>query len=254
LLVSTALQNLAGVFADQADLRKAKEIYGKVLTIRREIGDKSGIAHALNGLANVMSKQGHTTAARKMQEESLTIRTELGEKGNISQSLLDLASLDIDEGHYIEAEMRARKAIDEYRSERASDAEARARAVCARSLLAQDQPQEARRTIDRALYLASKSQDRGVRFSVGITSARVCAALCKTAEARAKLTAVLAEAKRHGFVGHLLDARLALSEIDMRSANSTAGRARLAAIEEDAAAKEFLLIARAATNLQKSRN
>jgi len=252
--ISTALQNLAGIAADQGDLGRARKTYEKALTIGRKNGDKSDIANTLNALGDVLYKQGNLSRAHKIQEESLAIRTQLGEKGNVARTEIDLASLGIEEGCHVEAETLARKAIDEYRTERASDGEARARAVLARSLLAHDQPQEAQKTIDRAVYLAAKSQDRSVRFSVGITSARVCAALSKTAEARAKLAAVLAEAKRHGFVGHLLDARLALGEIDMRSGNSTAGRARLAAVEEDAAAKQFLLIARSAANLQESKN
>jgi hypothetical protein len=44
------------------------------------------------------------------------------------------------------------------------------------------------------VYLAAKSQDRAVRFSVGIIAARVCAALRNSEAARAKLRAVLAEA------------------------------------------------------------
>jgi len=251
---STALQNLAGIVADQGDLARAEKSYEKVLAIRREIGDKSEIANTLNALGDVLYKQGNIVGARKIQEESLAIRTQLGEKGNVARSEIDLASLDIEEGRPVEAETLARKALDEYRTQRAPDGEAQARAVLARSLLAQDQPRKAQGAMDRAAYLAAKSQDPTVRFSVGINSARVCAALHKTAEARAKLTAVLAEAKRHGFVGHLLDTRLALCEIDMRLGNSTAGRARLAALEKDAAAKQFLLIARSAANLQKSGN
>jgi tetratricopeptide (TPR) repeat protein len=192
--ISTALQNLAGIVADQGDLTEAKRTYERVLAIRREIGDKSEIANTLNAFGDVLYKQGKITRAHKIQEESLAIRTQLGERGNVGRSEIDLASLEIQEGRTVEAERLVRKAMDEYVTERASDGEARARAVLAQSLLAQHQPQEAQEAIDRAVYLAAKSQDRAVRFSVGIIAARVCAALRNTEAARAKLRAVLAEA------------------------------------------------------------
>ncbi|HEY6967759.1 MAG TPA: tetratricopeptide repeat protein [Candidatus Angelobacter sp.] len=254
LLMSTALDNLAGILADQGDLARAKKTYEKALAIEREIGDKSMLANTLNALGDVLHKQGDLAGARKIQEESFAIRIQLGEKGNVAQSEIDLASLDIEEGCAVDAETLARKAIDEYHAERASDGEARARVVLAQSLLAQDQPQKAQETISPAVCLAAKTQDRTVRFSVGIISARVCAALRKTTEARAKLAAVLGEAKRFGFVGYVLDARLALGEIDTRSGNSAARRVRLAELEKDAAAKRFMSIARSAANLQKSRS
>jgi hypothetical protein len=53
-------------------------------------------------------------------------------------------------------------------------------------------------------------------------------------------------ATKHGFVPEQLEARLALGEIEMKSGASDAGRARLAALEKDAQAKGFLLIARKA--------
>ena len=253
-LIATAMQNLAAVLADQGDLVEAKKTSQKVLAIRLETGDKSEIAYTLNVLGDVLCKLGDLTGARKIHEQSLTIRTQLGEKGNIARSAIDLASLDIEEGRPVDAGTLARKAIDEYRAEGASDGEARARVVLARSLLAQDQPQKAQATISRAVYLAGKTQDRTVRFSVGIISARVCAALRKTAEARAKLADVVSEAKKYGFVGDLLDARLALSEIDMKSGNSASWRVRLASLVKDAASKRFLLIARSAAHLQLSTN
>ena len=47
-------------------------------------------------------------------------------------------------------------------------------------------------------------------------------------------------------MGIELDARLALAEIEMRSGQTTTGRAHLTAIEADAKAKGYSLIARKA--------
>ena len=55
--------------------------------MRRESGDKSGIAYALHTLGNVVYRQGDHAAARALQQESLAIRRELGDKLGIAQSL-----------------------------------------------------------------------------------------------------------------------------------------------------------------------
>ena len=50
---------------------------------------------------------------------------------------------------------------------------------------------------------------------------------------------------------HELDARLALGEIEMRSRQTAAGRARLEALEKDATGKGFLHIAQKASAAMK---
>jgi len=246
--ISTALQNLAGVLADQGDLNGAKKTYKQVLAMKRDIGDRSGLAHTLNGLGGLLSELGDLREARKIHGEALAIQTQLGELGSAAQSELYLASLDIEEGCPANAEKRARKAIDEYEIEHAADAEALARVVLARSLLAQDLPGKAQETISRATALAGLSQAHTVRFSVGIISSRIRATLGRPAEARTALEATLAEAKENGFVRYQLEARLALGEIELKAANPTVGRAGLTALEKDAAAKGFHLIARRAAD------
>jgi hypothetical protein len=80
-----------------------------------------------------------------------------------------------------------------------------------------------------------------------ITSARIKATTGSPEEAARSLEASLAEAINHGYVGLQYEARLAIAEIEMKSGNLTAGRARLEVLEKDAHASGFLLIARKAT-------
>jgi hypothetical protein len=63
------------------------------------------------------------------------------------------------------------------------------------------------------------------------------------------LEATLAEAKEDGFVRYELEARLVLGEIELKSANPLVGRTGLTAVEKDADAKGFYLIARKAANM-----
>ncbi len=241
-----ALSNIAGVVYNQGDLAGAHKMFEESLAIFRETGNKSGAAYALFCLGEVLSAEGDLSGARKTHEEALAIRNELGEKGSAAASLLDLAALSIEENRPADAGAPARKAAKEFRAEKQAVTEAFAHEVLARALLAQGRLAEAKKTISRATTLPKNGQNLALRLSVAITAARVRAATGKSAEPRKSLESTLAEAKKYGYLGYQLEARLALGEIEMKSGNAAAGRTRLAALEKEATAKGFGLIARKA--------
>jgi tetratricopeptide (TPR) repeat protein/tRNA A-37 threonylcarbamoyl transferase component Bud32 len=241
--IAMALNNLAGLLAAEGDLAGARKAYEELLIVRRETGDKSALAFALNNLGYVLLEQGDLTGARKNGEEALAIREQLREKGNVAYTELFLASLTIEEGRPSEGERLTQKAVDEFQAEHAANGEANARTVQARVFLGQGQPGKAQETIGRASELAQKSQSRSVRVAVQTVSAQVRASVGKPADARESLKATLAETEKYGFVGAQFAARLALGEIEMKSGQTIAGRARLEALEKDATEKGFTLIA-----------
>jgi len=121
--------------------------------------------------------------------------------------------------------------------------------LLARALLSMSRREEAEKQIQFATELVAKSQNRAAHLDFSIESARVLAASGQPpdlAEATRILNTALAETIKYGFTGHQFEARLSLGEIEMRSGNRTAGRARLHALEKDARAAGFLLIARKA--------
>jgi tetratricopeptide (TPR) repeat protein/TolB-like protein len=249
--IALVLHNLAELAVEQGELAAARPTYQELLIVRREMGDKNGLAFDLNNLGNLLREQGDLIGARKNAEEALAIRKQLGEKGNIAQTEMLLASLAIEEGRPSEAELLAQKAVEEYQTEHAADAEAEARAIQARAFLAQHEPGKAQDAIGRALDLVRKSQDRTTRVWVDIVSAMVRASVGKPADARASLKATLAETQKYGFVRPQLEARLALGEIEMKSGHAVAGRLRLEALEKDATARGFGLIASKAAAAKK---
>jgi len=249
--ISIALHNLAGTLAEWGDLAGAKQTLDEVLAMRRELGDKTGQAYTLEDLGEVAAQQGDLVAARKSLEEALAIRRALGEKGNVAQSELGLASLAIEDGRPAEAEGPARQAVEEFGSEHAAGSEAEAWTVLARSLLEQGQPGPAEEAIAHATDLAGKTQDSTVSWSVGIVSARVVASRGRPADAKARLQAILAATRKYGFVSYQLEADLALGETEMKSGQTETGHARLVALEKDATAKGFLLIAHKAHALSR---
>ncbi len=83
--------NGAGVLAyRQGDYISARSLHEESLAIKRELGDKQGIASSLNNLGNVADDQGDYANARSLHEESLAIKRELGDKRGIASSLNNL--------------------------------------------------------------------------------------------------------------------------------------------------------------------
>lgn len=247
------LMSLAHVLHQQGDLAGAEKMFEESLSIHRKIGNKGFSAHSLFGLGDVLSSGGNLDAARKRHEEALALRNEIGEKLWAAVSRLALAALLIEQGRPAEAESKVREAAKEFRGEkRFAYGEISAYELLARSLLAQSKFAGAQKAIDRANALLRGSELLSDRLSVAITAARVQApASGKRAEAVKSLESVLAEATRTGHLGLQFEARLALGEIEMQSGKTAAGRARLKALEKEAAAKGFGLIARKAAAAKK---
>ncbi|HEY1437015.1 MAG TPA: tetratricopeptide repeat protein [Casimicrobiaceae bacterium] len=93
--------NAAGVLAFyQGDYPAARARHEEGLAIRRELGDRNGIAQSLANLGTVARYQGSFASARALHEESLAIRRELGSRGSIARSLNNLGNVALDQGDY----------------------------------------------------------------------------------------------------------------------------------------------------------
>lgn len=170
----------------------------------------------------------------------------LGEKSTAAERRVALAQLAIEEGHPEDAEKLVLQAREEFRSENLADEQVSVQAALARAFLAEGKLAEAQKEIDAAGPPAAKIQRRSLRLDLGITSARVLAALGKTTDARTGLNKALNEARRAGFVKYQLEARLAQGEIEFRSGNRDLARRLWSEVERQARARRFLLIARQA--------
>jgi hypothetical protein len=111
-------------------------------------------------------------------------------------------------------------------------------------------PAEAQKEIEGAGPLLAKSQNRRTLLDFEIVAARVSAANGEPTQT-GDLEATLSKANQLGFVPQQFEARLALGELEMQSGKRVQGRARLTALEKDASAKGFLLIARKAAAAAK---
>jgi eukaryotic-like serine/threonine-protein kinase len=247
--VAMTLTNLGEVLYARGELGRAEDLHRESLAINREVGDKAGTAYDLFRLGAVLAAKGDLAVARDRYQEALALQEALADRAAAAQTRLGLATLLVEQGRPAEAEALAREAEEVVRTEKAADLEAAADAVLVRSLLAQGKRVEAGAANERLRGLAAASQDRRVRIAAAIVAARV---LASSGEARATSAALealrrtFAEAARTGWVDHELEARLAAGEIELASGRAAAGRARLAALAKDAAARGFGLVARRA--------
>ncbi len=245
------LNNMGEILHDKGDLAGAATKYQQVLRMYDELGDKSGSAYVRSDLGEVLAEQGDLAAAQKMHHEALSVRESIGE--STAENRLALAVLSLDDGRPAESEANARTAAEEFRSKGLVDKAARAETVLARSQLAQGRLSKANESIAHAGTLAGQIMNPALRLpveiGVGIAAARIQAASRKQrdqVEAMDSLGRRLTEASKNHLMELRFEAALALGEIEIESAKTGVGRARLQTLEKDATAHGFLLIARKA--------
>ena len=91
--VAASLNNLGLVACDQGEFAAARMLYEESLAIKRELGDRPGIANSLNNLGNVAYDQGDLASSRVLYEESLTIARELGDREAVARLLGNLGNV-----------------------------------------------------------------------------------------------------------------------------------------------------------------
>ena len=236
--------NLAVFLHEQGALEEAKKTQTRALEIYQEIGAKAGAGNSRYVLARLLIAEGNLSAARKNLEEALKVWAELNNKRSTAFARLHVAIIAIEEGRPAEAEPVARESAALFGTEKSTDSEAFSLSVLAQSLLAQGKVAAADEAASRALPLAGNNPQ--MRIQVSVTAGRVLAAAGKRDEAVKVLNAALEEATKSGLVVNQLELRLALGEIEMTADKSPAARARLEAVEKEAAAKGAGLVARKA--------
>jgi predicted ATPase/DNA-binding SARP family transcriptional activator/Tfp pilus assembly protein PilF len=98
--IAYTLTNLGIVAWSQGDYAAARGLYEESLALKRELGDKLGISYSLNNLGTVTREQGDYATARTLYEESLALRRELGDKLGIAYTLTNLGTVAYSQGDY----------------------------------------------------------------------------------------------------------------------------------------------------------
>jgi eukaryotic-like serine/threonine-protein kinase len=243
------LCGLGELLLNSGDLMGALQRFEKSEAIAHETDEKPLLPAALSGMGEVFLQQGHFSDARRVYEQALAIDKDLDYKAEAAEMLLGLAQVKLAEGHPAGAQSSIAEALKEFRAGKLRDDEIVGHTVLAQALVAEGKTNRAREEIDLAKGLAVKTQNRIVGLELAIAEARVLFAGDKFAEATSILAAAQAEAEKLGLVRYDLEARLMIAELEITSGNVVVGREHLAALEKEASAKGFMLLARNANTL-----
>jgi DNA-binding winged helix-turn-helix (wHTH) protein/Tfp pilus assembly protein PilF/TolB-like protein len=245
--------NIALIRQLQGDLVGAKQGFEQSLATWQKNGDEDTSAYAMWSLGSLLLQKADFSGARKMYDQALALRTSAGEKLTIAETQLALANLSLEEARSpSEQEATVRQALEVFQTQKMRDDETEAWCILARALLAQGKAAAAKDAVQHARSLAAKSQNPDTRWQTAITAARIETAgkdpthSATVGEARQELAVTITKSRELGYQGIELDARLALAEIEMKAGQAIAGRTHLAAVEADAKAKGYNLIARKA--------
>jgi tetratricopeptide (TPR) repeat protein len=100
-----ALNGAAVLARNQGDYAAAQTLSLESLKIKRDLGDRQGIAASLNNLATLALSQGDYAAAKPHYEESLAIERQLANRQGITSSLIGLGNVALELGDYAAARM-----------------------------------------------------------------------------------------------------------------------------------------------------
>jgi DNA-binding winged helix-turn-helix (wHTH) protein/Tfp pilus assembly protein PilF/TolB-like protein len=248
-----AVRGMAYVRQLQGDLVGAKQGFERSLATWQKNGVQYYSAYAMWNLGNLLLQESDFKGSRNMYDQALALRTSAGDKITIAETQLALTDLSLEEARSpAEQEAVVRQAPEVFQTQKVRDDETQAWCVLARALLAQGKAGAAKDAMQHARSLAAKSQNPEIRWRTAITAAGIetvgsnVARSAPGTAARKELATIITKSRELGYMGIELDARLALAEIEMKTGQSTAGRAHLTAIEADAKAKGYNLIARKA--------
>ena len=90
----------------------AEEYYQESLAIRRDLGDRWGIAASLNNLGQLARQQGDLRKARSLLQESLAIRRELADRRNLAVTLNVLGKIASESGEFSQALALLRESLE----------------------------------------------------------------------------------------------------------------------------------------------
>lgn len=288
-LAASYLASLGQTFMLQGDLPGARRRLELALQTKRQVRDRLGTAQALTVLSQISYEQGNLDLARRYAAEANPIRAALVSAAalqaqarldmaagdfaaaheRLSEALrlstsrgagllaaglrLDLARLALAEGKPNDAERQAREVAQLYHQKNMPNGESRALALLSQALAAGGLFAEAKQVGEKAHEISEKSEELELQIEVLMAIAPAGVAAGEIRSSLGHLRWAVSEAGRLGYVEAGLQARLTLGALQIQTGDLATGRATLAAVQKEAAARGFKEIAQRAAALLAGR-
>jgi predicted ATPase/class 3 adenylate cyclase len=159
-LRAAALTGAGGLAFNQGDYAAACALHDESLQIRRELGDRRGIAVSLGNLGNVALEQGDLGAARARYEDGLAIMRELDDTWLIATVLHNLGNVAREQGDYAVARARYEESLAIMRGVGDKRSLARSLHDLGHLALEQDDDRRATALLEESLALFREMADR----------------------------------------------------------------------------------------------
>jgi tetratricopeptide (TPR) repeat protein len=250
--VAETLNNLGNLFVETGNLAEARRYFERALALSREINYRRSEPYPISGLGDTLFIEGELAGARKQYEQALALCKEMNDEDFVAQLNVSLASIALAEKRYADGESLAGQAAAHFEKSSSAANVAWSQAVMARNLLGAGKWKDARTAAEKAIELSRQSAGQTTGYEAVLADARVKAASGKLADARQEIESMLTSTRKFGYGPYEYQARLAQDEIELR-AGSTSAAGRLAALESDATARGFLLVAHQAHTLSQTR-
>jgi tetratricopeptide (TPR) repeat protein/DNA-binding winged helix-turn-helix (wHTH) protein len=259
--IGLVLGNMADLLTRQGDLVAARKFAEDAQKADQESAVKTLEGYALYQIAQVLEAEGNSVAAEDKFEQSARLRHEIQEVVTEGESRLALGRVQFESQDAKAAEETVRGVISVFQKTKSTDNEALSHSLLAMALCRQGRFSEAQQSLRRSRDLLPNTVDAAVRLQVETENAFV-AGMSNSAgagdpvnrrevdRALKDLASVEERARRFGYLGIELEARLRHAELELRAGNAGLAHARLRSLESDARAKGFLGVANQAALLE----
>jgi DNA-binding winged helix-turn-helix (wHTH) protein/Flp pilus assembly protein TadD len=244
--VAMVFGNLGDVEIRAGNLAAAENHYKDQLDLGHTIPSPHQLGYGLLGLGEVYFARCDVKKARAYLGESLQVRERLHEAGTSAETSLALAEVDLQEEKFGDARRRARSAADEFAKERQADQEMVAEAILGEALAGEGRLPEALSAGDSVTKQLSASENKDSQIDAKLHLSKIQEAAGRDDDAWRILQSVVVDSTNCGYSLHLLEAKLFLARLKLRTAGVGA-ELEIASIRNEAQARGFLLIAKKAT-------